>query len=170
MGLLAMMDMSDGERMEHAVQSMEPSQLPPLLRLLAAVLGNADADDSLGLLDLAGESARFGRFLLDARPVLTQALEQLQASIAGQMVRGHRGPLTSMVLLDPSSGQIWTRRRARECIECVERRMGAAAAAEARQSAVSDDGRPEDSTPLGAAAAGEVLRELLAARTDSQSS
>ena len=104
MGLLAMMDMSDGERMEHAVQSMEPSQLPPLLRLLAAVLGNADADDSLGLLDLAGESAQFGRFLLDARPELAQALEQLQASIAGQMVRGHRGPLTSMVLLDPSSG------------------------------------------------------------------
>jgi hypothetical protein len=164
MGLLAMMDMSESERTEHVIQTMEPSELPPLLRLLDVLLATADADDAVGLLDLAGESVGFGHFLLGARLALTHALEQLQASMAAQMVRGHRGPLTSLVLLDPSSGQMWTRRRVRECVECVERRMGAAAVAEARQVAASDDG-PENSTPLGATAAGDVLREFLAART-----
>ena len=52
----------------------------------------------------------------------------------------------------------------RECMQCIEQRVGAAAAAEARELtnavAADDEGRK----PLGVTAAGEVLRELLAAR------
>lgn len=164
MGLLATMSMSANERAAHAIATMEPAQLPPVLALLATVLAGAGLDDEIALLDLSGESVRFGRFLLEARPVLTDALEQLQASMASQMVRGHRGPLTTLVLLDPSSGQVWTREMTRECMQCIEQRVGAAAAAEAREltsAATADD---EGRKPLGVTAAGEVLRELLAAR------
>ena len=162
MGLLATMSMSPRERTAHAIATMEPAQLPPVLALLATVLAGAGLDDEIALLDLAGESVRFGGFLLEARPNLTGALEQLQASMASQMVRGHRGPLTTLVLLDPSSGQVWTRERTRECLQCIEHRIGAAAAAEAREltSGVAADGRK----PLGVSGASEVLRELLAAR------
>ena len=165
MGLLATMSMSANERAVHAIATMEPAQLPPVLALLATVLAGAGLDDEIALLDLSGESVRFGRFLLEARPVLTDALEQLQASMASQMVRGHRGPLTTLVLLDPSSGQVWTRERIRECLQCIEQRIGAAAAAEAREltsAAAADD--DDSRKPLGVTAAGEVLRELLAAR------
>jgi len=165
MGLLSMMSMSASERTEHAIQTMEPAQLPPVLALLAALLDTAGPDNEIALLDLSGESVRLGHFLLEARPVLTGALEQLQASMATQTVRGHRGPLTTLVLLDPSSGQVWTREKARGCLQCIEQRIGVDAAAEAQQlrgvATADDDGR---TALLGATGAGEVLRELLAAR------
>ena len=164
MGLLATMSMSASERAEHAIATMEPAQLPPVLALLALFLGGAGPDGEIALIDLSSESARFGRFLLEARPVLTGALEQLQASMASQMVRGHRGPLTTLVIIDPSSGQVWTRGRARECLQFIEQRIGAAAAAEARELTGTVTADTDGRKPLGLIAAGEVLHELLAAR------
>ena len=167
MGLLAMMGMNEAERLEHTVGLVEPSSLAPLLTLLEALGAPRDsANEQLGVLNLTKESGRLGHFLLSARPTLIGALETLQACMAAPTPRGHQGPLTMLVILDPSTGQIWTRGQVRECAHCVERRLGERAALEARQhldEVTGDEGSDAvSSQPLGAAAAGEVLRELLA--------
>ena len=118
----------EGERRVDAIESMGLSQLSPLLTLFDAFLGHrspllspasADNADPVLSLDLAKQSALFGRFMNSARAALVSALGRLELRMTAS-----QGSLATIVLIDQSNGRELTRQGALECVRLVEGRLG----------------------------------------------
>ena len=115
------------------IATLELPALSPLLTLLDALIGHrtplvspsevsdADAD---AVVDIANESATFGRFLSATHRSLNATLDSLSLCLATRTLRGDRGPLTCMLLIDLNKGRAVTRGRVLEYVREVEARLG----------------------------------------------
>ena len=127
---------------------------------MAAAASSSSVDAFFALLEVweFGQASFLAARLRGRQMRLSASLQQLGLIIAAPAVRGKAGPLTTIMLVDPGIGRPLTRRQALDCIRAIERRLGEASLVQARAEAARVEAK---STPMGAAEAGEVVRQVL---------